>query len=152
CKAIVGANAFSHEAGIHQDGVLKSRATYEIMRAEDVGNDGESIRLGRHSGRHGLFGRLERMGVPVHESDRDRIYREFVQLADRKKEVFDEDLRLIVQKERSRNSQPRYTLEQISVSVESEANPVANVTVRNTRNGLHSTHQATGEGPIDELY
>lgn len=152
CKAIVGANAFSHEAGIHQDGVLKSRATYEIMRAEDVGNDGESIRLGRHSGRHGLFGRLERMGVAVADSDRDRIYGEFVRLADRKKEVFDEDLRLIVQMERTRNALPRYTLDQISVSVDSEANPFASVTLRNTRNGLHATHRATGEGPIDALY
>ena len=152
CKAIVGANAFSHEAGIHQDGVLKSRSTYEIMRAEDVGNDGESIRLGRHSGRHGLFGRLERLGIPVAKADRDRIYGEFVQLADRKKEVFDEDLRLIARMEQSRKALPRYTLEQISVSVDSEANPTAIVTVRNTRNGLRTTYQASGEGPIDALY
>ena len=152
CKAIVGANAFSHEAGIHQDGVLKSRETYEIMRAEDVGNEGESIRLGRHSGRHGLFGRLTRMGIVVEESDKNRVYAEFVALADRKKEVYDEDLRLIAHREPAAKKKPRYTLEQIHVAVDTGSEPRASVIVRNTRSGLETAFEATGDGPIDALY
>ena len=152
CKAIVGANAFSHEAGIHQDGVLKSRATYEIMRAEDVGNDGESIRLGRHSGRHGLFGRLNRLGIHVDEGDRDRVYQEFVALADRKKEVFDEDLRVIARQVPAGEPGGRYTLEQIHVAVDTGAEPRASVVVKNTRSGLETVFEATGDGPIDALY
>jgi 2-isopropylmalate synthase len=95
-KAIVGRNAFSHEAGIHQHGVLASRETYEIMSAADVGQDEEQIRLGRHSGRHGLFSRLDKLGYAVadlSEDERTRIYDRFLDLADRKKEVFDEDLK-----------------------------------------------------------
>jgi 2-isopropylmalate synthase len=95
-KAIVGRNAFSHEAGIHQHGVLKKRETYEIMRAEDVGQDAEQIRLGRHSGRHGLFQRLKQLGIDVPDDERSAVYQRFVRLADRKKEVFDEDLRRLV--------------------------------------------------------
>ncbi|MEM0963626.1 MAG: 2-isopropylmalate synthase, partial [Bacteroidota bacterium] len=94
-KAIVGANAFAHEAGIHQHGVLKNRDTYEIMRAEDVGADVEQIRLGRHSGRHGLFARLDRLGLTVEDDQRDAVYDRFVALADKKKEVYDADLELI---------------------------------------------------------
>ncbi len=152
CKAIVGANAFSHEAGIHQDGVLKERATYEIMRAEDVGNEGETIRLGRHSGRHGLFGRLDRLGITVADGDRDRVYSEFVALADRKKEVYEEDLRLIAEPLRQTTHEPRYTLEQIHVAVDTGDEPSAVVTVKNSQSGLETEYRATGDGPIDALY
>src|SRR5690606_5982537 len=81
-KAIVGRNAFAHEAGIHQHGVLKRRDTYEIMSAADVGQTAEQIRLGRHSGRHGFFSRLERLGIQVEEDRKDTVYMLFVQLAE----------------------------------------------------------------------
>ena len=112
-KAIVGRNAFSHEAGIHQDGVLKRRDTYEIMRAEDVGQSSEAIRLGRHSGRHGLFNRLERLGLSVDESEKAGIYERFVDLADRKKEVNDQDLYYIVGEQRTGASEAHLTLGEI---------------------------------------
>ncbi|PSQ68271.1 MAG: 2-isopropylmalate synthase [Bacteroidetes bacterium QH_2_67_10] len=96
-KAIVGKNAFSHEAGIHQHGVLEERATYEIMRAEDVGQDAEQIRLGRHSGKAGLFSRLEKLGIDVPEAHHEMLYQRFLELADRKKEVFEDDLRRLAE-------------------------------------------------------
>ncbi|MEM6315823.1 MAG: 2-isopropylmalate synthase, partial [Planctomycetota bacterium] len=107
-KAIVGRNAFSHEAGIHQHGVLKRRDTYEIMRAEDVGQAGEQIRLGRHSGRHGLFSRLAKLGLDVAEEDRQPLYQAFLALADHKKEIVDEDLVHLVQGQGPAPSKPAY--------------------------------------------
>jgi len=95
-KAIVGANAFAHEAGIHQDGVIKERTTYEIMRPVDVGWDETRLVLGKHSGRHGLAYRLSRLGYDLDRESLDTAYRHFVQLADRQKEVLDADLRALV--------------------------------------------------------
>jgi len=154
-KAIVGRNAFSHEAGIHQHGVLKERTTYEIMRAEDVGQDEEQIRLGRHSGRHGLFRRLEQLGFDVPDDQRDAIYEQFTDLADRKKEVFDEDLRRLME---SSAAAPRegsalyYELEHVAVSIDTDRKPEATIRIRHTHGGAVREEQATGDGPVDAIY
>jgi len=95
-KAIVGRNAFAHEAGIHQDGMLKDRRTYEIMRPEDVGVPETTLVLGKHSGRHAVARRCEQLGVTLSRQDLDQVYRRMVALADAKKYVSDEDLRTIV--------------------------------------------------------
>ena len=151
-KAIVGKNAFSHEAGIHQHGVLKRRDTYEIMRAEDVGQVAEQIRLGRHSGRHGFFSRLEKMGIEIHEEDRDQLYRNFLTLADQKKEVFDEDLYNLVHKIDNVDMKPEYHLERMDVTVTTGQEPLAEVTISHRRLNKVHTEKATGDGPVDALY
>jgi 2-isopropylmalate synthase len=91
-KAIVGRNAFAHEAGIHQDGMLKDRRTYEIMRPEDVGVPRTTLVLGKHSGRHAVQKRCEQFGLTLGRQDLDRVYRDMVALADTKKHISDEDL------------------------------------------------------------
>ena len=154
-KAIVGRNAFSHEAGIHQHGVLKERETYEIMRAEDVGQDAEQIRLGRHSGRHGLFRRLDQLGLQVPDDERTAVYQRFVELADRKKEVFDEDLRRLVNSTSARDDHtpPTYfDLDHVAVSIGTNHAPEATVRIRHTRGGAVREEQATGDGPVDAIY
>jgi 2-isopropylmalate synthase len=100
-KAIVGRNAFAHEAGIHQDGMLKDRRTYEIMRPEDVGLPSSTLVLGKHSGRHALRQRCEQLGFTLEKLALDRVYRAMIALADRQKTVTDEDLVVLVQAERS---------------------------------------------------
>ena len=96
-KAIVGANAFAHEAGIHQDGVLKNRETYEIMRAEDVGWNANRMVLGKHSGRNAFKSRLSALGVEFErEEELNKAFSRFKDLADKKHEIFDEDLQALV--------------------------------------------------------
>ncbi|WP_263810007.1 MULTISPECIES: 2-isopropylmalate synthase [Salinibacter] len=166
-KAIVGSNAFSHEAGIHQHGVLQERTTYEIMSAADVGQDAEQIRLGRHSGRHGLFNRLEAMGYAVPEGHRDALYDRFLDLADRKKEVFEEDLEQMMNDfgddavaaatglpdngAAPNGGTPAYRLDHLSVQITTDED--SQVSVRLQRDdGSVREEQATGEGPVDALY
>jgi len=95
-KAVVGKNAFAHEAGIHQDGVLKERRTYEIMTPESVGIKTNRLVLGKHSGRHALGRKLQELGYPLSRPELDRFYSRFIEIADQKKEIFDEDLIAIV--------------------------------------------------------
>src|SRR4029453_7743103 len=97
-KAIVGRNAFAHEAGIHQDGMLKDRRTYEIMRPEDVGVPQATLVLGKHSGRHAVQRRCEQVGPAVDRHELDRVYRAVIELADREKVVGDGDLAAIIQR------------------------------------------------------
>ncbi len=151
-KAIVGRNAFTHEAGIHQDGVLKARETYEIMRAEDVGQDVQAIRLGRHSGRHGLFSRMDQLGIRIPPSEKDLIYDEFVRLADRKKEINDTDLFNLVHDYKNVKTEPHYKLESFQVSVGTDKEPEAKVTIRDLKRDEVVEKSATGDGPIDALY
>ncbi len=151
-KAIVGRNAFRHEAGIHQDGVLKRKDTYEIMRAEDVGQDGEGIRLGRHSGRHGLFQRLERLGYTIPESERDAVYQRFLVVADQKKEVYDEDLMRIAGMMETPSPTQHYTLEDFEVWVGAMKRPEARVALRVGQTATVKTEKATGDGPVDAIY
>ncbi|ARA93060.1 2-isopropylmalate synthase [Rhodothermaceae bacterium RA] len=151
-KAIVGRNAFSHEAGIHQHGVLRRRDTYEIMRAEDVGQEPEQIRLGRHSGRHGFFSRLEKLGAQVAEDQRETLYQQFVELADRKKEIYDADLLHLVDQHRLRVTEPHYRINAMKVSVDTTGQPQAEVQVYLSRSGVIRTVQAEGEGPVEAIY
>jgi 2-isopropylmalate synthase len=95
-KAVVGVNAFAHEAGIHQDGFIKERSTYEIMRPEDVGWSSSRLVLGKHSGRHGVAFRLKQLGYNLDATSLDGVYRRFIELADRQKEVDDGDLHRLV--------------------------------------------------------
>ena len=95
-KAVVGDNAFAHESGIHQDGFLKNRETYEIMTPESVGLNKSKIILGRHSGRHGIQSRLAELGYELSNSDMNKVYKRFLELADKKKEIFDDDLRILM--------------------------------------------------------
>lgn len=151
-KAIVGRNAFAHEAGIHQHGVLKDRATYEILRAEDVGQEAQGIRLGRHSGRAGLMQRMDRIGIGADTlSDPDGLYARFLALADRKKEIFDQDLRNLLT---HTPDMPKsaFELQSLHVVVTTGEEPQARVTVYERTTETTRTEQATGDGPIDALY
>jgi 2-isopropylmalate synthase len=151
-KAIVGANAFAHEAGIHQHGVLQRRDTYEIMRAEDVGQEAEQIRLGRHSGKHGFFARIERLGLAVEEGRRGALYQTFKDLADQKKEVYDEDLIHLFYETMQRGSSTFFALERIDAQTHSGSDPTATVRLRHERTGRVVEETATGDGPVDALY
>ena len=151
-KAVVGANAFSHEAGIHQHGVLKSRETYEIMRAEDVGQESEAIRLGRHSGRHGLFSRLEKLGIFVGPDRKEEVYEEFVSLADQKKEVFDEDLVALAQGQKGQATVAHYRLEHLSVVCGTGRVPRAEVLLYHSSSDTSCRKVAEGDGPVAAVY
>ena len=148
-KAIVGANAFAHESGIHQDGVLKERATYEIMRPEDIGLERSRIVLGRHSGRHGFRARLEELGYRLSEEEFERAYEKFKELADKKKEVYDEDIAAIVEGEMFRVPQT-FTLEYLHISSGTGTIPTATVKVRRGEEVVQEA--AWGDGPVDAAY
>ena len=148
-KAIVGDNAFAHESGIHQDGMLKNRETYEIMTPEDVGVRKTKIVLGRHSGRHGLKARLEELGYRLSEEELNRTYRMFTELADKKKEVFDEDLRILMGDE-VYVQDDRYTLEFLQVHLGTHAIPTATVKINKDDQSVQES--ATGDGPIDAVF
>ena len=151
-KAIVGRNAFSHEAGIHQHGVLRRRDTYEIMRAEDVGQEPEQIRLGRHSGRHGLFSRLAKLGIEVPEERKEEVYRRFLALADLKKEIYDEDLRRLVAEQPDENPEALYQLMEMHVATGTHRAPEAEVQILNRATNTLHIGRATGDGPVNAIY
>ncbi len=148
-KAIVGENAFSHESGIHQDGVFKNRETYEIMTPESVGIPTNKIVLGRHSGRHGLKVRLEQLGYHVTEEEVQRIYEAFTVLADKKKEVFDDDLRMLMGDEIQKKDEV-YELEYLQVN--SGTNSIPNAVIRIKAGEKYFEETATGDGPVDAVF
>jgi 2-isopropylmalate synthase len=147
-KAVVGENAFAHEAGIHQDGVLKEKLTYEIMRPEDIGRPSNKLVLGKHSGRHALAARLRDLGFDPSGSDLDRAFRKFKDLADRKKEVFDEDLISIVTDEATQG-QETYTLEYLHFI--SGTGVVPSATVKLRRDDQIFQDSGVGDGPVDAV-
>jgi 2-isopropylmalate synthase len=147
-KAIVGENAFAHEAGIHQDGVLKEKSTYEIMKPEDIGRPSNKLVLGKHSGRAALNSRLKELGFDLQPSDIDRAFKKFKDLADRKKEVFDEDLVSIVTDEATQAPET-YTLEYLHVL--SGTGVVPSATVKVSREGQVSQDSGIGDGPVDAV-
>jgi len=148
-KAIVGANAFAHEAGIHQDGMLKNRETYEIMTPEEVGVTQTKIVLGRHSGRHGLKSRLEVLGYTPDENELDRIYKLFTDLSDKKKEIFDDDLRILMGDEVFKKND-HFNLEYFQVHLGSHAIPTA--TIKLNVDGESIQESATGDGPVAAVF
>ncbi len=147
-KAVVGANAFAHASGIHQDGVLKARDTYEIMRAEDVGWSANKIILGKLSGRNAFKQRLSDLGVmPKSEADVNLAFAKFKELADRKSEVFDEDILTLVCDDGTAPGQDHYVL--VSMKQHSETGEMPQASVVFTMNGLEVTGTACGNGPVD---
>ena len=150
-KAIVGANAFAHEAGIHQDGVLKSRETYEIMRAEDVGWSANKLVLGKHSGRTAFTKRLVALGIEFEsKTDRDEAFVRFKTLADKKHEIFDEDLIALVSE--SDSEQVNEKLQLVSLSASSITGEIPKAVVTLSIDGTEKTASATGDGAVDASY
>jgi 2-isopropylmalate synthase len=151
-KAIVGANAFAHEAGIHQHGMMKDRTTYEIMHAEDVGWTGESMVMGKHSGRAALVAKLETLGVSgLSHEDVDRAYDRFKELCDLKKEVYEEDLLAIVETEVMKIS-AAWKLKGVEVHMQSGSRPRVRVQVAFGDNPPQEAYSEHGDGVVDALY
>ncbi|HHC73204.1 MAG TPA: 2-isopropylmalate synthase [Thiotrichales bacterium] len=147
-KAIVGANAFAHESGIHQDGVLKSRETYEIMRAEDVGWTANRMVLGKHSGRNAFRTRLKELGIEFDsEETLNEAFARFKELADKKHEIYDEDLQALVSDTSSAMAPERFKLVSLKVCSETGEIPQASVTLN--VDGEERRASATGGGPVD---
>jgi 2-isopropylmalate synthase len=151
-KAIVGVNAFRHQSGIHQDGVLKMRETYEIMDAKDIGwpSGGAEIVLGKVSGRHGFKARLEEMGYDLSEEELSRAFMAFKELADKKAEIDDRDLEAIVA-DKLRTAQEVYHLDFVQVSCGDHASPTATVRLI-APDGSVRADAALGTGPVDAVY
>ncbi len=149
-KAIVGANAFAHESGIHQDGVLKYRETYEIMRAQDVGWSDNRIVLGKHSGRRAIMDRVDKLGLEVPEEELDEFFARFKELADRKHQIFDADLRSLVLEEVEIRDTGTYQLIDLEVTSKMGTTPVARVTLE--YQGEQYSAEAPGGGPVDASF
>ncbi|HPM42686.1 MAG TPA: 2-isopropylmalate synthase, partial [Candidatus Omnitrophota bacterium] len=148
-KAIVGANTFAHESGIHQDGVMKERTTYEIMNPEDVGFEESKMVLGKHSGRHAFDARLKDMGFTLSKGQLDEAFDRFKKLADKKKEVFDEDLETIIDEEISRIPE-RFKLKHFRITSGDETKPSALITLEHDGKFVESI--SGGDGPVDACY
>ncbi|MCW8962677.1 MAG: 2-isopropylmalate synthase [Gammaproteobacteria bacterium] len=147
-KAIVGANAFAHESGIHQDGVLKSRETYEIMRAQDVGLTANKIVLGKHSGRNAFKTRLHDLGIEFSsEEELNNAFSRFKELADKKHEIFDEDLQALVSETNLCDICEKFKL--VSLKVCSETGETPNATVTISDDGAETQGVSEGGGPVD---
>ncbi|MFH0341984.1 MAG: 2-isopropylmalate synthase [Chromatiales bacterium] len=150
-KAIVGANAFAHESGIHQDGVLKSRETYEIMRAEDVGWHANRMVLGKHSGRNAFRTRLREIGVDfTREEDLNEAFMRFKELADKKHEIYDEDLQALVTETHVSSGVEAVKLVSLKVCSETGETPKARITLQ--FNGNEQQRIADGSGPVDAAF
>jgi 2-isopropylmalate synthase len=149
-KAIVGANAFAHESGIHQDGVLKHRETYEIMRAEDVGWGANKLLLGKHSGRNAFRSRLMALGIQLESEEMlNHTFLRFKELADKKHEIFDEDLHVLISDE-VLVPQERYRLVSLIVHCETGETPYAHIVIAEEDN--ESRAESEGSGPVDATF
>ncbi len=150
-KAIVGANAFAHESGIHQDGVLKSRETYEIMRAQDIGLSTNKIVLGKHSGRNAFKTRMAELNIEFSsEEELNEVFANFKTLADKKHEIFDEDLQALVTESSSEMMNEPVKL--ISLSVCSETGETPNASITLSIHGEEKKAQCEGSGPVDASF
>jgi 2-isopropylmalate synthase len=149
-KAVVGTNAFAHSSGIHVDGVLKKRETYEIMKPEDVGSPKSRMVLTARTGRHGLRHRLEDMGYTLTADELDKTYLRFLEIADKKKEVFDEDIAAIINDEIHVVVEHIYELEHLRIVIDTNTAPSATVKVKAKDKVKEAT--ATGDGPVDAVY
>ena len=150
-KAVVGANAFAHSSGIHVDGFLKNTLTYEIMRPEDVGSPQSSVILTARTGRHGLRHRLNALGYKMSEAELEQIYQRFLDVADRKTEVFDEDIAALVGDER-RAIEHVYELVYLHVACGTGTLPTASVKIKIKGKDEPTTAAACGDGPVDAAY
>lgn len=149
-KAIVGKNAFAHESGIHQDGVLKEPTTYEIMTAQSVGVPKNALVLGKHSGRAAFKNRLSELGYELNEERMEKAFAAFKELADKKKDIFDEDIESIVLGKLEKNA-AFYTLDYVGFT--SGTGTVSTATMRlKNRNGETLTDSAIGDGPVDAVF
>ena len=150
-KAIVGANAFAHESGIHQDGILKSRETYEIMRAQDVGWSANKLVLGKHSGRNAFKSRMSELNIEFSSGEElNEVFTRFKALADKKHDIFDEDLQALV-------SEPlldaeNETIKLVHLRVCSETNTAPNASILLTIDGKQQQAEAIGDGPVDACF
>jgi 2-isopropylmalate synthase len=148
-KAIVGANAFAHEAGIHQDGVLKNPMTYEIMEPETIGLASNTLVMGKHSGRHAFRERLVDLGYELEQDDLNRLFKKFKELADKRKEILDEDIEVLVAEEILRVPD-KYRLDYLNVVSGTVAVPTA--TVKLQIGGSEAQSAGFGIGPIDATF
>ena len=148
-KAIVGENAFAHESGIHQHGMLKHASTYEIMRPQDVGLSRSALVLGKHSGRHALRERIKELGFDIDEAEFARVFEEFKALADKKKELFDGDIEALVLKAEGQDQGP-WSLESLSTASGLQ-NATATVSLRH-QDGRCIERSASGDGPVDAAF
>jgi 2-isopropylmalate synthase len=150
-KAIVGANAFAHESGIHQDGVLKHRETYEIMRAQDVGWHSNRLVLGKLSGRNAFRTRLQELGIEIESEEHlNAAFARFKELADRKQEVFDEDLHALMSDEAVTPTQEHYKL--VSMKFASETGEMPHAWITLSAAGVEKRAEAQGSGPVDASF
>ena len=150
-KAVVGANAFAHESGIHQDGVLKHRETYEIMRAQDVGWNANRLTLGKLSGRSAFRSRLQELGIVLEsESSLNTAFKKFKELADKKREIFDEDLHALVSDEAVTPEVEQYRLVSITAHLETGEQPYAKLIINS--HGKEIKCEANGAGPVDATF
>ena len=149
-KAVVGENAFAHESGIHQDGILKKRETYEIMDPATIGLPKSSLVLGKHSGRHAFRDRATQLGYTLNDTQLDLVFTKFKTLADKKKEVFDEDIEAIIDGQLDL-VHGQWELLGIQVTTGSSTIPTATVTLKDT-NGETVQDASVGDGPVDAIY
>ncbi|MCL4457210.1 MAG: 2-isopropylmalate synthase [Nitrospirae bacterium] len=148
-KAIVGANAFAHESGIHQDGLLKEKMTYEIMRPEDIGLQKTELVLGKHSGRHAFKDRLQELGYELSAEEIDTAFKKFKHLADQKKDIFNEDLEALVSEEVSKIPEI-YSLVDLSISSGVSVKPTAALKLKVNNDVVEKMEH--GDGPVDAVY
>jgi 2-isopropylmalate synthase len=150
-KAVVGANAFAHASGIHQDGVLKARQTYEIMTAEDVGWSTNKIVLGKLSGRTAFRQRLKELGIELDSDDAvNKAFQRFKDLADKKSEIFDEDLQALVSQQAGTSSDEQWSLVNMSQGSGTSERPHASIVVN--ENGTERRAESQGDGPVDATF
>jgi 2-isopropylmalate synthase len=148
-KAVVGDNAFAHESGIHQHGVLSNPMTYEIMKPEDVGFPSNRVVLGKHSGRHALKSRLQELGIELPEEEFEKLFEELKALSDKKKYIYDEDIEALIYKDVFK--QDNKSLKLISFQVQTGDNLLPTATVSLEINGEKKIFTATGDGPVDAV-
>jgi 2-isopropylmalate synthase len=149
-KAVVGRNAFAHEAGIHQDGMLKERTTYEIMRPEDVGFAKTDLVLGKHSGRAALADRAKALGYHLTSQELQQVFEKFKVLADKKKEVYDGDIAALID-EQSHDVGDSWAIVSYSVSAATGQTPSVTLTLRHADRDVTETVSA-GDGPVDAMF
>ncbi len=150
-KAIVGQNAFAHEAGIHQHGMMQESSTYEIMKPQDVGFVGTNLVLGKHSGRHAFRERVQSLGYSLDDETFQKVFDDFIALADKKKEIYDADIVAILD-QRSHHVPETWTLLRLHTSAGTGTIPTATPELKNEETGEIRRDAATGDGPIDAVF